>query len=174
MAGAVLWRLREKRKNNTMKTKTLLAMGLCAVIGLTAVPTTTVFAAEHEHEDEHSDADGKVKIPATVEGIFKSIHEYHHHLGESVKGKKLTNVHHLAFAIRDLAKALPAKATADKKKRVEGTVKNIGKLADDLDESGDANDQAKTEANLKKLDGLLKMLHMQFGMKMEGNAEHKH
>ena len=30
--------------------------------------------------------------------------------------------------------------------------------AEDLDASGDAKDQAKTEANLKKLDGLLKVL----------------
>ena len=61
--------------------------------------------------------------------------------------------------------ALPAKAAADKMKQVEGTVKNIAKLAGDLDESGDAKDQAKTEANLKKLDGLIKVLETQFGMK---------
>ena len=146
----------------TMKTKTLLAMGLCAAIGLMSLLATRAFADEEK--------EGKVKIPDTTEGIFKAIHEHHMKLAETVKNKKLADVHHHAFAIRDLANALPAKATADKKKQVEGTVKNIAKLAGDLDESGDANDQAKTEANLKKLDGLVKVLETQFGIKTD---EHK-
>ena len=86
-------------------------------------------------------------------------------LTATVKGKKLAEVHHHAFAIRDLANALPAKAAADKKKAVEGTAKNITKLAGELDESGDAGDQAKTEANLKKMDGLLTVLDTQMGQK---------
>jgi GH25 family lysozyme M1 (1,4-beta-N-acetylmuramidase) len=80
-----------------------------------------------------------------------------------VKGKKLAAVHVQAFAIRDLTNALPAKVAAEKKKAVEGTAKNITKLAGDLDESGDASDQPKTEANLKKMDGLIKVLEMQAG-----------
>ena len=137
-------------------------MGLCAAIGLMSITATTAFAADTDKDHEK----GKVKIPATVEGIFKEIHEHHGELAAVVKNKKLADVHHHAFAIRDLAKALPAKAEADKKKQVEGTVKNISKLADDLDKSGDDGDQAKTEANLKKLDGMLKVLSAQF--------EHKH
>ena len=134
-------------------------MGLCAAIGLMSLGTTRAFADEEKET--------KVKIPDTTEGIFKAIHEEHMKLAATVKNKKLEDVHHHAFAIRDLANALSAKATADKKKQVEGTVKNIAKLAGDLDESGDAKDQAKTEANLKKLDGLIKVLATQFGMKME-------
>ena len=134
----------------------------------------TVSAAEGHAHGEHAEKESTIKIPETVEGIFKAIHEQHAHLAETVKNKKLADVHHIAFAIRDLANALPTKAAADKKTQVEGTVKNIAKLADDLDASGDANDQTKTEANLKKLDGLLKVLHAQFGVKMEGAEEHKH
>lgn len=145
-----------------MKTKTLLAMGLCAAIGLMSLTTATRALADDKDKDEKAE---KVKIPDTVEGIFKAIHEDHMELAETVKNKKLADVHHHAFAIRDLANALPAKTAADKKKQVEGTVKNIAKLAGDLDESGDANDQAKTEANLKKLDGLIKVLETQFGIK---------
>ena len=148
-------------------------MGLCAAIGFTLVTTTTTFAQERKH-DEHAEAKGKVKIPETVEGIFKAIHEHHHHLAETVKNKKLADVHHIAFAIRDLAIALPAKAPADKKTQVQGTVKNIAKLAEDLDKTGDAGNQVGTEANLKKLDGILKVLHTQFGMKMQEANGHKH
>ena len=136
-----------------MKTKSLLAMGLCAAIGLISIIATTARAAEKEN----------VKIPDTVEGIFKEIHKHHGELAAVVKNKKLADVHHHAFAIRDLAKALPAKAEADKKKQVEGTVKNISKLADDLDKAGDDGKQAETEALLKKLDGVLKVLSAQFG-----------
>ncbi|ODU25126.1 MAG: hypothetical protein ABS95_00860 [Verrucomicrobia bacterium SCN 57-15] len=143
-------------------------MGLCAAIGLMGITATTAFAAEEGHEHK---AGEKEKIPDTVEGIFKEIHEHHMELKEIVEKKQLAKVHETAFEIRDLAKALVPKAPADKKTQVEGTVKNISKLADDLDASGDANDQAKTEANLKKLDGVLKVLHTQFGMKMEG-GEH--
>jgi hypothetical protein len=152
-----------------MQMKTLLAMGLCAAIGFTGLTTSTALAQEgHEHKA------GEAKIPDTVEGIWKEIHEHHAELKEIVEKKQLEKVHETAFEIRDLAKALVPKAPADKKTQVEGTVKNIAKLAEDLDASGDAKDQAKTEANLKKLDGLLKVLGTQFGIKTEGKEEHKH
>ena len=131
-------------------------MGLCAAIGLMSLGTNRAFA-----EDEKPEA--KMTIPDTTEGIFKAIHEHHMELAETVKNKKLADVHHHAFAIRDLAKALPAKVPADDKSKVQGTVNNIAKLAEALDESGDANNQAKTEANLKKLDGLIKMLETHSG-----------
>ena len=89
------------------------------------------------------------------------IHKHHTELADVVKSKKLADVHHHAFAIRDLANGLPAKVAADKKARVEGSVKNIAKLAEDLDKTGDDNNQAATEANLKKLDGVLKALDAQ-------------
>ena len=131
-------------------------MGLCAAIGLMSLGTTRAFAEEEK-------AETKIKIPDTTEGIFKAIHEHHMELAATVKSKKLEDVHHHAFAIRDLAKALPAKAAADKKKQVEGAVKNISKLADDLDKAGDDGKQVETEALLKKLDGVLKVLAAQFG-----------
>lgn len=148
-----------------MRTRTLLAMGLCAAIGLMGLSSNTAFAAEEGHG--HAEQEGKVKIPDTVEGIFKAIHEQHTELAEVVKNKKLAEVHHHAFAIRDLTKPLPGKAAATQKKRVEATVRKIARLAADLDESGDANDQPKTEANLRKLDGTLKQLYAQFGRKTE-------
>ena len=142
-----------------MKTKTVLAMALCATIGLANFNLSSVYAADKDAHEEH--AEGKMKIPDTAEGIFKAIHEHHVELATTVKSKKLADVHHHAFAIRDLANGLPAKVAADKKARVEGSVKNIAKLADDLDKTGDANNQAATEANLKKLDGVLMALEKQ-------------
>ena len=139
-----------------MKLTRILAVGACAAFALTGT-TQSAFAAEKEHA-EHKE---KTVVPETVDGIMEAIHKAHGELAEVVKSKKLADVHHHAFAIRDLANALPAKVAADKKARVEGSVKNIAKLADDLDKTGDDNNQAGTEANLKKLDGVLTALAQQ-------------
>ena len=151
-----------------MKTKTLLAMGLCAAIGFLANQTR---AAEHEHSD-HPDAHAKVQVPDTLDGIWADIHKHHKELADTVKAQKLAEVHEHAFAIRDLAKALPAKVPAEHKKHAENMVKKVSQLAADLDKSGDANDQAKTEANLKKLDAQLKDMEDMFGPSEA--APHKH
>ena len=139
-----------------MKLTRILAVGACAAFALTGT-TQSAFAAEKEHA-EHKE---KTVVPETVDGIMEAIHKAHGELAEVVKSNKLADVHHHAFAIRDLANALPAKVAADKKARVEGSVKNIAKLADDLDKTGDDNNQAGTEANLKKLDGVLTALAQQ-------------
>lgn len=153
-----------------MKTKTLLAMALCAAIVLIGSSVSSVWAAEGHEHGEHAEKEGKIKIPDTVEGIFKAIHEQHTNLALVVKIKKLAEVHPRAFAIRDLANALPAKAAADKKKQVEGTARSIAMLAEDLDKTGDAGNQVGTEANLKKLDALVKTLETQFGIKSSGET----
>jgi hypothetical protein len=140
-----------------MKTKTLLAMGLCAAIGLFGTQIK-VLAQEHNEHHEQKEGAAKIQIPDTREGILKEIHKHQEELAATVKAKKLDAVHEHAFAIRDLAKALPAKANPDMKKMVENAVKKVSQLAEDLDKSGDAGDQAKTEANLKKFDAAIKTL----------------
>lgn len=110
-----------------------------------------------------ADAEGKekVKIPDTVEDTWKEIHMHHMELQDVVKNKKLDMVHHHVFGVRDLVNALPDKAKdlpADKLAKVKANAKFVEDLAKRLDESGDANDQAATEANLKKLDGVLKTI----------------
>ena len=131
-------------------------MALCATIG--SLANQTSFAQEQKGQTEHKEGVEKVKIPATVDGILTAIHAEQKELADTVKAKKLGDVHHHAFAIRDLAKALPAKANSDHKKMVENAVKKVSQIAEDLDKSGDAGDQAKTEANLKQFDAALKTL----------------
>jgi len=60
-----------------------------------------------------------------VEGIFKKSTITNMKLAEVVKQKKL-RTHHVAFAIRDLANALPAKAAADKKNKSGGNGSKYG------------------------------------------------
>ena len=130
-----------------------MVLALSAAIGSLAINKT--IAAEHEHQ-EHHEAASKIKVPDTLEGIWKEIHAHEQQLMDSVKAKKLSEVHEHAFAIRDLAKGLPAKTHPDHKKHVENLVKRISQLAEDLDKSGDAGNQAATEAYLKRMDAALK------------------
>ena len=105
---------------------------------------------------------GKITIPDTVPAIWAEIGKQQGELATVIQDKKLADVHHLAYNIRDLVAALPAKAPADKKARVEGAAKNMAALADKLDAAGDNNKQADAEAGLKQLDALLKQLKSQF------------
>ena len=151
-----------------MKTKTLLAMGLCAAIGLFATQT---FAADSDHGG-HKDAHAKVKVPDKLADILKEIHKHHHELAAVVKSNQLAEVHHHAFAIRDLAKALPAKSPPDQKMHIQNLVKKISQIAADLDKSGDAGDKAATESNLRKLDAALKSIDDMLGT--DEVPPHKH
>jgi hypothetical protein len=140
-----------------MKTKTLMAMGLCAAVGLYSAQSK-LSAQENKDHPEHKENGKKIQIPDTKEGILKEIDTHHKELAATVKARKLSDVHEHAYAIRDLAKALPAKANPDHRKMVENAVKRVSQLAEDLDKSGDAGDQKKTEANLKKMNAALKTL----------------
>jgi hypothetical protein len=140
-----------------MKTKSLLAMGLCAAIGIFGTQSKLAAQESKDHQ-EHKEGKPKIQIPDTRAAILKGIDQHHQKLADTVKAKKLSEVHEHAFAIRDLAKALPGKVNSDHKKIVESAVKRVSQLAEDLDKSGDAGDQAKTEANLKKMDAALKAL----------------
>ncbi len=114
---------------------------------------------------DHGNVSVKADVPDDIKEILITIDAKQIELHKAVSEKRLSDVHQFAFAIRDLAKPLLDKVSTDKRAKVEGTVNNIAKLATDLDTSGDAGDQAKTEANMKKLDGTLKLLEAQVAPK---------
>lgn len=137
-----------------MKTTTLLAIA-CSAFAFTTLNTALA------HEGHDHGAKSKPMMPDTVEGIMKEIHQQHALITTAVTGKNLKGVHDPIEAIPDLAKALPDKVGADKKARVQGSVNNLTKVVDSLHHAADAGDQAKSEAELKKLDGVLLVLDQQ-------------
>ena len=141
-----------------MKTNRIITLSFCVALSL-ALFTLNGVAAEENHDSAHK---SELTIPETADGIFAEINKHQSELAAVVKNNKLADVHHHAFAIRDLAKALVDKAAADKKQRVQGAVNNIAKLAEELDKAGDAGDKAKTEANSKKFDAVIAQLEAQF------------
>lgn len=133
-----------------------LALALLVVVS--PLGLTVPRAAYSQDQNEK----GKIAIPDTVPAIWTEINKHEGELTATIHAKKLADVHHHAYAIRDLVAALPAKAAADKKPRVEGAAKNMAALAEKLDAAGDNNKQAEAEAGLKQLDALLKQIKAQF------------
>ena len=132
-----------------MKKTTLIASLLTLAVSVWLLPSARA--------DEQEGA--KITIPETAAGILKEINHHEQELSETIAGKKLEDVHHHAFAIRDLVNALPEKSKeldAAKLGKLKGNAKFVVDLATRLDATGDAKDQAGTEANFKKLQGILK------------------
>ena len=122
-------------------------MGLVLALSASMFVATSpsVFAAESA---------AKMTIPATSDAIWKAIDAQSAELKKTIDGGALEEVHHHAFAIRDLAAALPERSAgmaADKLGKVKGGVKFVATLAQRLDASGDAKDAAGTRQNYAKL-----------------------
>lgn len=128
-----------------MTTMLTLAAGLW-------LTTTTRALAEEEKEMP-------TMIPATATAILQAMSVEETNLDKTITDKKLDDVHHHAFAIRDLVNALPEKSSdlsAEKMVKLKANAKFVTALADRLDKSGDAKDQAGTEASFKKFQTVLK------------------
>ncbi len=127
--------------------------------GLALAPTSR--ASEKGNAGEHKEAGEPGKMPDTLTGLWHEIGEKQEELAQVIKDKKLSEVHKLAFAIRDLAKLLPDKSkdlSADNQKKLKTWVDGVADSAKKLDEFGDAGDQANTEKEAKRLDTLLKSI----------------
>lgn len=110
-------------------------------------------------------AGSQVQIPATSDAIWQSIDKEIEQLNKVIQTGKLEDVHHHAFAIRDLAAALPAHSStlpADKLNQVKANNKFVASLAERLDATGDAKDKAGTESNFQKLKTVLKTMRANY------------
>ena len=111
------------------------------------------------------ESEAKTEILATPDAIWQSIDKQTQALATEIQANKLDEVHHHAFAIRDLAAALPERSKdlpADKLTKVNAGNKFVAILAERLDASGDAKDKAATEANFEKLQKVLKSIQQNY------------
>ncbi len=128
-------------------------------LGLGVMPLLRT-AEAHEHDEGKPE-----KIPDTVAGIWNEVNEHEAELGKIIADKKLDQVHEVAYEIRDMVNALPDKSKdlpAEKLVKVKACTKYVADIATRLDASGDAGDQASTEANFKKLQSFLKTIAAQY------------
>ncbi len=99
-----------------------------------------------------------VSIAATSSAIWQSIDQQVLALSKAIQTGVFDEVHHRAFAIRDLVAALPARSgllPPEKLAQVKANVQFVATLAQRLVATGDAKDKAGTESNFRKLQQVL-------------------
>ena len=141
-----------------MKCTTLKAVSSALLLSGNLLVAPVLIAATAE-------ATPMTSIPATIEGIWHAIDAKSAELKKTITAGKLDEVHHQAFAIRDLVAALPARSSslpAEKLAKVQGGVKFVATLAERLDATGDANDLAGTKQNYDKLIALLESMRSRY------------
>ena len=134
-----------------MNTKTpyILLLATFLLTGVAVIPSTE--ASEK----------APIEIPTTIAAIWQAIDQQSAELAKLIQAGTLGDVHHHAFAIRDLSAALPTHAeqlSAEQRKQVELQVKFVVTLTQRLDASGDSNDRAGAESNFGKLQVVLSTL----------------
>ena len=93
-------------------------------------------------------------IPDSADAIWLAINQKSAELKATIANGDMKNVHHQAFAIRDLVAALPSHSPtlpAEDATKLQSEIKFVSTLADRLDETGDAGDRAESQANYDKL-----------------------
>ena len=110
------------------------------------------------HSHAGHDNTGKDSSDSKLNGIMGKIHTAHNTISQSINSKSLSELHGASEEIGNLAKLLTTKIEGPDKDRTVGLINNLIRASEALHESGDKNDQAGAEANLRKLTGLLKLL----------------
>jgi hypothetical protein len=139
------------------------------VVSLTLSTGLTAAAYAVDHNDHHpvkaTLAKKSEPVPATLPGTWKAIDRKSTELQRTIQSGALGNVHHLAYAVRDLVATLPSLSRSlpvDRQTAVKGSVKFVATLADRLDASGDAHDKAGAADNYEKLMKVLKSLRANY------------
>lgn len=129
------------------------SLGTMLTAGFMAQP---VFAAEKV---------ATVTIPDTPVAIWQSIDSQVDETSKLIQAGTLNDLHHHAFAIRDLVAGLPAHSAtlpADKLAKVKSDGKFVATLATRLDTAGDSNDKTGAESNFDKLKSVLNSLRSNY------------
>ncbi|WP_412755158.1 transporter [Legionella pneumophila] len=100
-------------------------------------------------------------IPTTIPAIWEAIDEHASAIDKAITNNQLDTIHHHAFAIRDLVKALPGLSKNLSEEQLKNLQQNISyteQLAKRLDKTGDANDKEGTKVNWQKLQKVLEQI----------------
>jgi hypothetical protein len=115
-------------------------------------------------------ANDKTNIPQTSTEIWQAIDQNISELNKTINENKLEEVHHRAFAIRDLVDALPdhsSDLSSDKLAQVKANIKYVDTLAKRLDASGDAKDKLATQDNFTKLQKILEAIRTNYSISLD-------
>jgi hypothetical protein len=98
------------------------------------------------------------KIPGTVAEIWETIEKRQDQLTKTIRAKNLDDAHDYAFAIRDLAQALAAKAPVEQKSAADSAAKTIAALTTAIDNTSAADALEATDANARALNDAVSAL----------------
>ncbi len=131
----------------------------------TAVFTALLLTGTAVISPAQASEEAPVQIPATSAAIWQAIDQQVAALRKAIQTGGFDEVHHRAFAIRDLVAALPARSGSlppEKLAQIKTNVQFVATLAQRLDATGDAKDKAGTESNFKKLQGILGVIRADY------------
>jgi hypothetical protein len=106
-----------------------------------------------------------VTIPDTPAAIWQSADKEMDEMSKMIQAGALKDLHHHAFAVRDLVAALPAHSAslpADQLEKVTSDSKFVTTLADRLDAAGDSNDKTAATSNFEKLKKVLSSIRANY------------
>ncbi len=141
--------------------RTSIKMAAVRVLVLSTLMTTG-FMVQPVLADEKEAA---VTVPNTPSEIWQAIDSQVDETTKLIQAGTLKELHHHAFAIRDLVAGLPAHSAslpADKLAKVKSDGKFVATIAERLDTAGDSNDKAAAETNFGKLKNILATLRANY------------
>jgi Cu/Ag efflux pump CusA len=139
----------------------LPAITLGLAITLAAGLKQSVWAHDGHDDDKASTA----AIPDTPAAIWQLIDKEADETTKAIQTGALKELHHHAFAIRDLVAALPEHSgslPADKVTKIKADGKFVATLAQRLDAAGDSNNKAASVSNFDKLKEVLKSIRANY------------
>ena len=132
----------------------IIAIALCA-----SCPLGHLRAAEKEERIKV-----EIKIPDTAGALWAEIDAKTKSLAELVAANKKDETYAAAETVEALVNAIPSKypaLAADKKKRVEGQVKNTARVLDELHDVMDAGKADEAGKKLAQVEAALKIMKQQ-------------
>jgi len=146
-----------------MKIHTILATLLFTPALLMAEPGHDHSHDDHGHDHGHGH-EVKVEIPATLRALWQGIESQHASLSTAVEKKDAAAAHTAEETLQAYLAAVPEK-TADlddaKKQRIDGQAKNLARAYDNVHHAADEADWSKSEKEMKKAAGVMKLLASQ-------------
>jgi hypothetical protein len=133
----------------------ILAIAFLFVLLIGSLSSSAIGQEKKNDTELKETKESKLEIPATLPGIWVKVQENQKGLHEALAKRDLEHVHHMAFAVRDYATAMPGKSkdlTKEKQDVLAKSITRIGSLAKYLDEAGDKGDSTSVATYLGKLD----------------------
>jgi len=124
-------------------------------------------ADEHKHDGKKHDHEEKkvdVTVPESTDALWAEIDARHKVVRDLVAAKKAQGLHEAAESVKILTAAAPSKypdLTPDKRKRMEGQVKNVARVLDDVHNEGEGGHWDDAAKKLSQLEAALKIMRSQ-------------